>query len=229
MIRAFVSTIPNPGESVLLDRDERRHVRSARRARDGDRIELLDGAGHVAPAQLEEDVSGARVAAIEVFDPPPDIAIAVAVARGGRFDSLVEKLTELGIASIEPIVCARSLLPRGASRQERWRRVAVAALKQSRQPWVPRIAAPAPLASVIGDGRQLLALDPQGEAVPIPDAIDAPPIRLLIGPEGGFDDTERALLAASGARMVSLPSAILRVETAAMVAAVLALHALNRA
>ena len=183
----------------------------------------------MALAHLEDDASRARIEAIEDALPPPDIALAVAVARGERFDSLVEKGTELGIASIEPIVCARSIPLRGRSRLERWRRVSVAAAKQSRQPWLPRIAAPAPLGSVIGDGRLLIALDPEGEKVPIPEVLALPPLRLVIGPEGGFDDSERALFAASGARMVSLPTAILRVETAALVAAVLALHALGRA
>ncbi len=228
MIRAHAVPIPEPGEVAELAAEERRHVRSARRARDGHEIELIDGAGTLARARLEARGTLARVVERRQCERPPDLALAVAVARGTRFEMIVEKCAELGIAALEPIVCERSIAGRGAGRGERWRRVALAALKQSGQPWLPRIEAPAPLESVLRDSRPLIVLDSSGAPEPLPEAVQAAPLRILVGPEGGFSESERRRLADRGARMISLPGATLRIETAALVAAVLGLHALGK-
>jgi 16S rRNA (uracil1498-N3)-methyltransferase len=183
----------------------------------------------VASAVLEEVAPAtARILDIRTHPEPPWLSIAVAVARGERFDWLVEKATELGLRRIEPVVFARSVERRGAQRGDRWQRVAIAAMKQSGQPWLPQIDPPRRLEAV---------LEPADAALVVCDLVAAaepasllmaelrPPLRILVGPEGGFEPAERALLQRYHGHVLALPGATLRVETAALAAAVLVLDA----
>ncbi len=173
--------------------------------------------------------------------PEPDtrMTLAVAVPRGERMDWLVEKAVELGAASLVPLHTERS--PLGGQvhpgRVARWERLAQAAAEQSGRRCIPPVLPPSDLVSSLRDftGPCLVA-HPGGEARPLRELLTAvagdqpaptwsPPRAVLVavGPEGGFTPREVDAAVSAGARLLSLGSRILRVETAAIAALTLVL------
>ncbi|MGA8260787.1 MAG: RsmE family RNA methyltransferase, partial [Arenicellales bacterium] len=218
---------------AVLGEEETHHAGASRRIRVGDEIGLIDGRGTRAVAVVESVSHRAlefTVRARRRLRPGPSVSVAAAVPKGERFRTMIDMLSQIGVASIVPLVCERSMVRPRRSFSERWRRVAIEACKQSRNPYVPEIAEPKSL----GDS---LARIRDGDTIGFADAgggmlTDVLPARgafhLYIGPEGGFTEGEKALLGGAGGRPVNLGDNVLRVETAAVVAAALSLLAKRR-
>jgi 16S rRNA (uracil1498-N3)-methyltransferase len=168
------------------------------------------------------------------------VTLALGMPANERMDGLVEKATELGAATVQPLVCERSVLRLAGERAERktahWQAVAVAACEQSGRNRVPTIAAPLALrewlaqqatATAMG-GRMLLSLDPEarplaqalaGAAPAAPSAAAVPGgFTLLSGPEGGLSLAEILAAQACGFVPVSLGARVLRADTAPLAA-----------
>jgi len=207
------------GTRVALDADTHHYLRRVCRALPGDTVHLTDGRGAVARARLES-AGREMVAAIESRDQRTRERHATLVCgppESGRADWLVEKLGELGVAVFQPVECERGGWTKADARLDRWRRLAVAALRQSRRPFLLEVRPPARLADVLAaipSGEDLWLADPQAE----PAASETPaPVTLgLVGPSGGFSDAERGSIMARGARPISLSDGRLRTETAAI-------------
>lgn len=220
-----------PGEQVVVEGDEARHLR-ALRVGHNQRVVLLDGAGGMAEARLLS--SGREQAQLEVErsvvvvrEPWPYIRLAFGILDDrARNEWLVEKATELGARELIPLYTER-----GGERwnAERARRIAVAALKQSRRAWLPLLAEPVQLRTLLhhprGENERVHFFHERAEQQRTPDALDAvhPIARedhllLLVGPEGGFSQKEVADAEAQGAEVLSLGPIRLRAETAALVA-----------
>ena len=238
---------------VELDQAGSRHARDVLRLTLGTEVEVFDDAGRVARGLIAalEPVVAVQVHVVEARDASvTDITVAAAVPKGDRADWMVEKLSELGVARFVPLATARSVvLPEGKNKRERWTRLATESAKQSRRRGVMRIEELAKVADVIGDAMGdaisnsitdakaqasparalLLSTDP--EARPILDALsDAPAparVTLFIGPEGGWTDDEVRLFQQHRVVPVKLTETILRVETAALVAAAVIAVALS--
>jgi 16S rRNA (uracil1498-N3)-methyltransferase len=214
--RAFVSAIGEAGELVELADVDRRHLERVLRMRAGAPLEVVDGAGTVFAAELEEQgrVRLGAVVALRSERPAPAVWLG---SGGGRTDIAVEKLTELGVREIGALVCEGT---RGAFRLDRWARVASAAGRQSKRADVPVLGGPAPFAEVVARPGAIVLDHEAEDAVPFaapPDAL------LLIGPEAGLSDAERSLARAAGAPLARLgDGVVLRSETAAIVAAAVA-------
>lgn len=185
------------------------------RLRAGDLVTVSDGAGgrlacRFGPA-LEPLGEVERVPA-----PAPAVTVAFAVVKGQRPEWAVQKLTEVGVDRIVPLVTARSVVrwPAGEAGTQvaRLRRVAREAAMQSRRVWLPVVDAVTPFAALAGGPGVAVAAVGGG-----PPTLAFPTI--LIGPEGGWDDVE--LAAATPQRVVGLGPSILRTETAAVVAGAL--------
>jgi 16S rRNA (uracil1498-N3)-methyltransferase len=180
-------------------------------ARDGEwRAELAVAKRAVTATALER----VRAAAVE---PGPTLAVA-AIKRAG-LELVVEKATELGVATIQPLATARAVVDR--INRERLAAIATEAAEQCERLTVPAIAPLRPLAAVLAErapDRPLYAAMERAEATALGEAVAAHGAGdLLIGPEGGFADAERAAIAAApGAVAVSLGPRILRAETAAI-------------
>jgi 16S rRNA (uracil1498-N3)-methyltransferase len=165
------------------------------------------------------------------------VTLAVGMPANDRFDWLIEKATELGVAALQPLVCERSVARGAAERAQRklehWRAVAVAAAEQSGRTRVPAIAAALPLAVWLQEHRPLpeapllmLSLrDAQPLAGCLPALRGARGMTLLSGPEGGLSPDEEERARSAGAQPVSLGSRVLRAETAPL--AVLAVLGLS--
>jgi 16S rRNA (uracil1498-N3)-methyltransferase len=144
--------------------------------------------------------------------PEPWVTVAFAPVKGDRPEWAVQKLTELGVDRIVPLLAARSVVrwAPGGAHLLRLRRVAREAAVQSRRTWLPVVDDIVDFAAVAGEAGAALA-HPGGR----PPSLDRPTV--LVGPEGGWDDTELA----AGTSRVGLGPRILRTETAAVAAGTL--------
>ena len=160
-------------------------------------------------------------------EPAARVTLAASLVKFDRFEWIIEKATELGAERIVPVVAARTErgLDRGAARRlERWRKIALESSQQARRPRLPQIESPEPLERTIQrtcDHRYLL--DELPAARPLVSLLPEDPARgasaaLLVGPEGGWTDEERAGALAAGWQAASLGRNILRAETAAAAA-----------
>lgn len=227
--RAMCADLPGVGHAVPLDDGERHHLVRVRRVGQGASVQVLDGAGGIGRATFdgEEFV----LDSVDRVPSLPSVELAVAVPKGDRFDWVVEKCTEIGVASIVALETERGRPRPSDKRVERWRRIAVAAVKQSGQPYLPLIAAPVSVEEWLGAtaAKTILVADHGSDAVPLAStgATLHPPVSILIGPEGGLTPEERGRAVAAGGRVVHLGRAVLRIETAAIVASALLLDALG--
>jgi 16S rRNA (uracil1498-N3)-methyltransferase len=207
-----------------LDESEIEHLK-VRRARDGERVEVLDGAGLQGTGTLRRvgrawvvDISAAKVT-----DRPPALTLAVAAGDRERFSWMVEKAVELGVTRVVPLETARTAgVATGLKRTHigRLQRSALESIKQCGVAWAPDIENILPLAAFLGEpltGTGWLA-DQGGDAAP--STMEETPISVVIGPEGGLTDEEREAAVTEGYRPLALGMHTLRFETAAMAAAV---------
>ncbi len=205
----FVESLASPE----LGADDEHHLRRVLRIRETDVVTVSDGIGSWVTARLTAGGLVVDTAPTEVARPRPSVVIS-AIPKGDRPEWIVQKLTEVGATAIGFMDCARSVVrwdPARADRQrERLRRIAREAAMQSRRVWLPELFDVARFDEVIKSIRCAIA-DPEGTSIPAD--IDA----ILIGPEGGFTEGELD----SVERRVTLSSNVLRVETAALTAAIL--------
>jgi 16S rRNA (uracil1498-N3)-methyltransferase len=153
----------------------------------------------------------------------PPITLYVALIKFDRFEWMVEKATEVGVERIVPVEAARTergLYEAAGKRVDRWRKIARESSQQSRRVAAPVIEEARRVAGLAVAGCRL-RLEEQPGAQLLLAALPKPaePVSLLIGPEGGWTDPERVRLDGEGWVPASLGAAILRAETAAIVAA----------
>ncbi|MCY3735580.1 MAG: RsmE family RNA methyltransferase [Gemmatimonadaceae bacterium] len=210
---------------VVLGAEEAHHVR-VRRHRPGDEVDVIDGEGKGYRIRIQaiedERVTGRIVERrSDLGESPVRLHLAAAIVKGLRFDLVVEKATEVGVASITPVTARRSVA-RPGGRGDRWRRLARSAAKQCGRSRVPPVSEPVPLLDAAGamaaDGARLLVADPAapGDLRSVCD----PGVRsaaLFVGPEGGFAPEELHALGSLGARVFAWGNRRLRAETAAVV------------
>lgn len=223
--RYFASSLPTTG-ACELDGELAHHLGRVLRCRPGDRLCLGDGRGTTADAivmAVERERVQCRIEAVR-HDPPPAVRLCLAFAmpRLPRLEWLLEHGTEVGVAEFQPLWTQRSR-PQG-ERPERWQRLLVAAAGQCDRAWLPRLHPAVELATFLARA-QLPPTRLLGEphAPPWRGPLGAGEAVLLVGPEGGFGDGERAAIAARGFAAASFGRHTLRTETAALVGAALLL------
>jgi 16S rRNA (uracil1498-N3)-methyltransferase len=209
--RSAAHVLVDDAAAPQLDDGARHHLRRVLRLRDGDVVTVTDGAGswrpcRLGPGGLEPDGD------VVVTTTPRPVTVAVAPPKGDRLEWLVQKCTEVGVARLVLVDAERSVVrwePDRATKQlDRLRRVAAEAALQSRRTWLPEVVGPYPAADVLPDAA---VAEPGGRPVAPADAC------IAVGPEGGWSPGELA----RAADRVSLGPNVLRVETAAVVAATL--------
>jgi 16S rRNA (uracil1498-N3)-methyltransferase len=225
MTDRFYSHVPIATEQVTLDGSEAHHMLHVMRAKIGQQVTLFDGSG--AEFTAEAAALHRTTIRLRIIDRHPVdrelpflLSVGVALPKGDRQKWLVEKLTELGVASLVPLVTERGAAQPTAAVLGRLRRSVIEAAKQCGRNRLMRIEEPQAWDIWIAtDGtdhrcRRLLA-HPGGRTLvelpfPMLDTL------LAIGPEGGFTDAETAAATAAGWQIVDLGPRILRVETAAV-------------
>jgi 16S rRNA (uracil1498-N3)-methyltransferase len=226
--RLFVEQELSKGARVVLDGQQAHYLLRVMRLGGGDAVVLCDNRTGEWSAKVAS--TGKRDLALEVLErlrereEVPDFRLCPALLKKDRFDLVLEKATELGVAGIAPVVTRRCVADK--LNLERARTVTIEAAEQCARTALPELAAPVKLDALLKDwpdGRVLYFADELG-GEPAADAFAAHsgPAALLIGPEGGFDDAEReAIRTHPQARAISLGPRILRGETAAIAATAL--------
>jgi len=154
----------------------------------------------------------------------PDVSVYLSIFKFDRMEWALEKLTELGVSSIHPVIATRTeahLVKAADKRVERWRRIAHEAAQQSRRLAPPEISAPVLLKKAIANVHgSRIVLSEYEENVSLQSALGGcqPPLVLAFGPEGGWTRDEAESFVQSGWISASLGSTILRAETAAIAA-----------
>ncbi len=217
----YVPELPAAGAELLLAADEARYLTRVCRARAGEVAQASDGRGGLARLRLLEVRGGVRalVESREERGRGRRCHVLCGAPEGERGDWLVEKLAELGVERFQPVDAARGCWAAGGTRLERWRRLAVAALRQSRSAHLMEVRQPLALAEALSrvprEGGRWLA-DPGGA---LADHAGLGRIELavgLIGPSGGLEPAERDHCVEQGFKPIRLAQARLRTETAAL-------------
>jgi 16S rRNA (uracil1498-N3)-methyltransferase len=217
-----------PGAAIALDPRQTHRLRNVLRLAAGAAVAAFNESEGEWLCHLTEAGRGRAVLLLEhqlrTAEAEPDLWLLFAPIKRARLDWLVEKATELGASALLPVLTARTQ-PERVNR-ERLRAQAIAAAEQSERLSVPEIHMPERLDRVLAGWsaeRRLIVCDESGAGAPIAAALaplpEVAPIALLIGPEGGFSETELdALGKLPIVSRVGLGPRVLRAETAALAA-----------
>ena len=224
----FVAT-PAIDSIVELGAEEAKHAIAVRRMRVDEAIQLTNGLGlRVQGFITEVKAKSLMVRVTKVTEEPRprlELTLIQALAKGDRDELSIQASTELGIMQVLPWQAERSIsrwdAAKAAKGQVRWQVICDEAAKQSLRVWHPQVKAlvdSATLASGFSDFDQVFVLDPTAATGLALQQSFAQRVAVVVGPEGGIDDSELALFEAAGAIRVSLGESILRTSTAGVVA-----------
>jgi 16S rRNA (uracil1498-N3)-methyltransferase len=247
--RFYASPDEFDGSRVRLSPDESHHLLRVLRLAKGEQVYVFDGRGREFQCRFAE--AAGRSAILEVVaslddevESPLRLTLAQGLAKGEKFDWIVQKATELGVSRIIPLAAEHADLKlnreQAEKRVERWQRISLEALKQCGRRRLVEISGPRSLADLLAEGAAAAGLEePQptfiffnerggkrlGEA--LSGLADGGSVIALIGPEGGWSDREIGLMEARGCLSATLGRRVLRTETAALVALSLLQHLLG--
>jgi len=224
--RLFVEAPLAPGRELTLSRDQINYLVNVLRLKRGDELLLFNGRDGEWLAQLAG--SGKRALAalpaerLREQPPPPDLHFLFAPLKHARLDYLVQKAVEMGVSRLQPVITRHTQVAR--INLARMRANVIEAAQQCGILSLPDVAEPAALAAAVADTSRLLVFcDERAEVKDPVAALRAAPagaaLSVLIGPEGGFAEDERAALAQrKNIARIALGPRILRADTAAVAA-----------
>jgi len=230
--------------TVVLTADEARHLRDVLRLKRGDEVFIFDGEGREFRCVVEEfdrDQATLNVSSeVEAARPESTLhlTLAVALLKGEKFELVVQKATELGVARLVPVITkladVRLRDEADAERRvTRWKRIALEACKQSGRARVPQIDAPRAFSKFIEDesanGEAWRAMFAERGGTGLSETIERLPVRpsviaAIVGSEGGWADEEIKQARDAGWSVVTLGGRTLRAETAAIAITALLQH-----
>jgi len=224
MSERFFIEPPITHDRALLTGSEVHHLAGVMRAEVGDEITLFDGSGCEFTgriAALKKDRCELAILKRRAISREPPLAIiaGVALPKGDRQKWLVEKLTELGVTQLVPLLTARGVVQPGEGAASRLRRSVIEASKQCGRNVLLEIAPPVEVSQWFDSMPPLherVLADPSGEPFGPSGTNLRGPVYIAVGPEGGFTEAEIAAARAAKWRSVSLGKSILRIETAAI-------------
>lgn len=236
MHRFFLPPEQCRGESCILTESDAHHARQVLRVNPGDRVAVLDGAGHELLCQVEDTGHHAvRVAVRQRNTLPPlpfSVTLVQAVTKARSMEFIVQKATELGVAQLVPVLSERSVPhwegEHATHKVEKWQTIAIESIKQCGSPWLPKIAEPqSPAVYLARAPKQdlvfLASLQPGAQhpggylrTFQQEQGRPARAVTVWVGPEGDFTPAELNSIRAAGALPITLGPLVLRSETAAL-------------
>lgn len=229
--RLFSPVSLHANTELSLGGDRARYVGRVLRLRPGDALTVFDGSGGEYSATVIKVTKQELVLSVGEFssrdvESPLRIRLVQGISRGDRMDLVVQKATELGVHRISPVITAHSVVKlepdRAAKRCAHWQKIAQSACEQCRRNIVPLVDAPQSLVDWFAENagsvstRIILRADAE-DTMPAIDLQDDD-LTILIGPEGGFSNSEYESALVAGLRAVRLGPRVMRTETAALAA-----------
>jgi 16S rRNA (uracil1498-N3)-methyltransferase len=224
---------------AILPVDQAHHLRRVLRIGNGEIVEIFDGHGGGYAGEVELHGSEVCIRGLQNLpgrEPSLRLVLAAALIKAAKFEWMLEKATELGVAEIIPLNTRWSDLripaDKIAGRLERWDRIVKEASKQSRRFTAPRLHAPVnfpdflsaePFAACV----RFLFYEKAEELWQPDSAMLSNGVALCIGPEGGWDESEIEKAKNAGCKVFGLGPGILRAETAAIAALSIIQHHLG--
>ncbi len=241
--RFFISASDIEGDRVRLSPEQSHQVQHVLRLRPGDAIVVLDDTGieyKVTLTTLEKREVVGQVASRQSArgEPTAQVTLFQSMLMREKFEWVLQKGAEIGVARFAPILTARSLVRTRTiedNKLDRWRRILVEAAEQSHRGRIPKLDQIVSFAEAISEASRFdrcLIAAPSREGPSLRETLrgmsgGAAGIGLMVGPEGGFTEEEVEAACRSGAIPISLGPRILRTETCAIVASALILHELG--
>jgi len=222
-------------ERVVIAGNQAHQIKDVLRLKVGDQITVLDNTGleyRVSLVDITKGMATGKVLECRCCPNEPGVEIILyqAVLKGNKFDFVLQKCTEIGVAGFVPILCERCVAgsPSG-TRIDRWHQIIIEAAEQSSRGKIPLLYPALDFRQACEDakGFSLLPWEEEGNRgikMAITDARDANRLNVFIGPEGGFTRGEVDFAGSRGIMPVTLGKRILRAETAGSVAAVAILY-----
>ncbi|MFC1569818.1 RsmE family RNA methyltransferase [bacterium] len=213
---------------TLIDQ-EVHHLLRVKRHKKGDIIWAVDGNGsayEVELINLSKSTALGHIIQIrrKLGEPMAELTLAQAMIKGERFDWVIEKCVEIGVRRIIPLMSDKTILKAGSGRLNRWKRIALGAMKQCGRSMLPEITEPKSIKQVSAMGadcqHRFIAYagqDSQSIHIEKPDNHLTPKAICMVGPEGGFTDFEIEMARENGYTPISLGNRRLRAETAGIV------------
>ena len=228
MVKIYVRQEPQ-GDTFVLDRDFKKRLTKVMRLKAGDSVEVFCNRNHwrCRIDQIFPDAIQLKIEAELPTQPPPKVTITLvqSIAKGDRFEWLIQKATELGITEIFPLISARTIVhPENIdSKIQRWNEISEQAAGQSENSYPAIVYAPVALEDFLKrkcEGLCLLLHERSGSA-PLQQVLnqDVDRITIVVGPEGGWSEEETAKWSETGCTKIHLGSRVLRSETAGLVLA----------
>lgn len=242
MRRFFIAPEIAVTDTLLLSRQESHHIQRVVRLTTGDRLQLLDGVGHVHDAEitgLGEQVQLQILSSTFIERDTQCIEVYQSVLKTQNMELLIQKCTELGVRVFTPFYSERTQqkkkeLLKIEQKYDRWQRIVEEACKQCGTPWAMSIG---PLRSFeemvtcdTTDTEKILFWEeqqPQHSLHTLPSLKKRSDLQLVFGPEGGFPQKEVDLAKANGYQILSLGTRILKAETANIAAVSIVQHTLG--
>lgn len=215
-------------EQVTLVDDQAHHLINVMRFKVGQEVVLFDGSNWEARAEIIS--TNRREVQLKVLERietdrelPRELVFAVALPKGDRQKFLIEKLVEVGAGTLIPLVTERSVAQPSSKAVERLKKSVINASKQCERNRLMEVESSRKLSDLCHDSRfesyQKLIATTHGESQSIQKVVPEENVLVLIGPEGGFSQSENELAKSCGMSAIRLGPSILRVETAALVVA----------
>ena len=245
--RFFIKKSDIHSSTLLLYGDEHHHLSRVARIKPEEKVWLFDeqGANYLAKVEeIRKDLT--RLSILQTLDknkPKIKITLAQALLKSKKMDLIIQKSTELAVTDIIPVITARTIVKVEEKIQkkiERWKKIALEAVKQSQRSFLPSISPPMPIEKLVEGRREekkLLLSENRGKYlrdILIENSCSElkmrkPPssVLILVGPEGGWTDEEEKFILDNGYEAVSLGGQTLRAETAALCSLVLISHFWN--
>jgi 16S rRNA (uracil1498-N3)-methyltransferase len=231
MVDRFYCSLMPSGDTALLEGTEAHHLSRVLRKAKGERIEIFDGHGHFAQAEIQ--AVSKKTVELKILErsfsqkPIGEVVLATAIPKGDRFRWLVEKAVELGVDRLVPLLTERSVVKPGEGKRDKMEQVVIEACKQCRRDYLMEVSDPKTwpvfLKECQSQSAPAFIAHPEGAVLRdvFPSAFPARVV-FIVGPEGGFTDEEIHEATRSGATAVGLGPNILRIETAALTLAAFA-------
>lgn len=214
---------------IVLDFGESKHLRDVLRLRIGDEVSVFDGEGNEFSCSIKD--IGKKETSLRILERLSqskesclDLKLAVSLLKGEKFDLVIQKACELGASEFVPLQTKRADVKLKDAKDiekriERWQRIALEAAKQCGRSKLPKIQKPIAFENFIKDQKNsILFSERGGESFEsyVRDSGKLTNISAIIGPEGGWEDTELLKAKESGVRILTLKGRVMRAETAAI-------------